>query len=166
MSTDEELDKARALRGGGQTGQYVVATRELADRDPTHVRAQLEAAYACDSVGEEEAAVGYYERARGLGVPDGELAVFTVGYGSTLRNVGRTEESVAVLGEGLTRFPDYAPIKAFLALALHSSKFHNAAMATLLELVLELNHDDQLHGFERALAHYQTDLTTASLEVA
>jgi tetratricopeptide (TPR) repeat protein len=166
MSIATQLAELRELRSQGKVGLYVTSACALAEQAPMHVGAQIEAAYACDGVGEEESALGYYRRAWQLGVPADQEARFVVGYGSTLRNTGHTDEAIAVLGEALLRHPDYPPIKAFLALALHSGKLHNAAMATLLELVLELGRNGQLDGFEPALADYQTELTTASLEQA
>ena len=39
-----------------------------------------------------------------------------LGFGSTLRNVGELEESEKVLREAVTRYPDDAALRVFLAL--------------------------------------------------
>src|SRR5262245_65876280 len=126
--------------------------------EPSDVDARIAAAYACDRDGREREAVGHYDAAHALGVPADSRRRFLVGYGSTLRNVGRLEESVAILGEALAADPDYAPFKIFLGLALHSSGHHAAAVATLLDALLDLDGGGSLDGFERAVGEYQKEL--------
>ena len=133
---------------------------------PTDVEARIAAAYACDRVGREAEAVVHYDAAWALGVPAAERRRFLVGYGSTLRNVGRLEESVAVLGDAVAAEPDYAPYKVFLGLALHSSGQHAAATATLLGAVLDCHGGARLDGFERAVAEYQQELLDRALQAA
>ena len=145
MTTD--LERARARAAGA----------------PSDAEAQMAAAYACDRAGHEEEAVRYYDAAWALGVPTEARRRFLVGYGSTLRNVGRLEESVAILGEAVAAEPDYAPYKVFLGLALHSSGQHAAATATLLAAALDLHGGARLDGFERAIAEYQQELLDRAL---
>ena len=118
----------------------------------------IAAAYACDRRGDEHGAIRHYDRAWSLGVPDAERRQFVVGYGSTLRNVGRADEAVAILGEAAASDPDYAPYRAFLALALLSAGHPRAAVAALLGVTLELAPAGSLDGFERALASYYEEL--------
>ena len=164
MKTSEELRRVRELRDQGLVGHYVDAARKLAAAEPQQVAVHIEAAYACESVGEDEAALEHYDAAWALGIPDDEGPAFTASYGSTLTTVGRVDEAVAILGEALQRYPDYAPLKAFLALALNAHGHPTAAMATLLQLTLELARDDDLDGFDSALAQVQTELIAASME--
>jgi tetratricopeptide (TPR) repeat protein len=130
---------------------------------PDDVDAQLAAAYACDGAGDEHRALGYYERARELGVPAPARRQFTVGYGSTLRNVGRADDAVAVLGEASAADPGYAPYRAFLALALMSAGHPRAAVAALLGVALEVAPPGVFDGFERALGAYYRALIDAAL---
>jgi tetratricopeptide (TPR) repeat protein len=126
--------------------------------EPSDVEARIAAAFACDRVGREREAALHYDAAWALGVPADRRRRFLVGYGSTLRNVGRLEESVAILGEAVAADPDYAPFKVFLALALHSSAQHAAAVATLLGALLDLDGGGSLDGLERAVGEYQKEL--------
>ena len=137
----------------------------LADaaRRPDDVQARIRAAYALDRVGDEAAAVTHYDAAFALGVPAGERRRFLVGYGSTLRNVRRLEQSVAILAEASAADPDYAPFRAFLALALHSSGQHALALATMMECLLAVHDGAPLDGFERALGEYSRELIDQSL---
>jgi tetratricopeptide (TPR) repeat protein len=130
---------------------------------PADVSARIAAAYACDRVGREAEAILHYDAAWALGIPPEARRRFLVGYGSTLRNVGRVEDSIAILGEAVAADPDYAPLKVFLGLALHSAAQHHAAVAALLEAVLDLHGGARLDGFERAIAEYQRELLDRAL---
>lgn len=130
---------------------------------PDDVLARVAAAYACDRVGREDEAIRHYDAAWGLGVPDEHRRRFLVGYGSTLRNVGRVDESVVILGEAIAEDPGYPPFKAFLALSLHTMGERSAAMASMLDALLEVAGGASLHGYERALADYQRELLDEAL---
>lgn len=130
---------------------------------PGDVEAQIAAAYACDRHGTEEDAIRYYDRAWRLGVPDDRRRGFLVGYGSTLRNVGRAEEAVVVLGEAIQADPDYPALRAFLALALLSAGHPRAAMAAMLGVTLDVARDGAFDGYERALGYYHQELLDAEI---
>jgi tetratricopeptide (TPR) repeat protein len=124
----------------------------------SEVADEIARAYACDRDGREHDAILHYDRAWALGVPVDQQARFLVGYGSTLRNVGRTDDAVAILSEAVVRFPDFAPLQAFLALALFSAGHPRAALAAMVGVVLEVAPAGSLHGYERALAAYHDEL--------
>lgn len=136
-----------------------------AKKRPNDVRVQIEAAYACDRAGNEREAIVYYERAWSLGVPEQEREDFLVGFGSTLRNVGREDEAVVRLGEAVAAYPENAALRAFLALALHSAGHPRLAMATMLETALAASRPGAFRGYERALSSYQAELIDAALGV-
>ena len=103
---------------------------------PRDVAAQIAAAYACDRDGLEADAVEFYDAAFALGEHDGE---FLVGYGSTLKNVGRLDESLAILARA-EAVPSVArAARAFRALTLHRAGRSDAAVALLVRLVAELD---------------------------
>ena len=137
--------------------------RAAAARRPHDAGARIRAAYALDRIGQESAAIAHYDAAWALGVPEGERRRFFVGYGSTLRNVGRLEQAVAILGEASAADPDYAPFRAFLGLALHSSGQHALALATMMEALLAVHGGATLDGFERALGEYCRELIDESV---
>jgi tetratricopeptide (TPR) repeat protein len=118
---------------------------------------EIAAAYACDRDGRERDAILHYDRAWSLGVPEPQRRHFLVGFGSTLRNVGRADEAVALLTEAIAADPDYPAFRAFLALALHSSGHPKAALATLLGLALDLS-PAAFDGYDRALTEYHHEL--------
>jgi Flp pilus assembly protein TadD len=124
------------------------------DPDPDDVAAQIAAAYACDRAGDEHAAIRHYERAWQLGVPEPQRRRFLVGFGSTLRNVGRADDAVAILAQAAQDYPEYPALRAFLALALHAAGHGRAALATMLGVALDLASPGALDGYERALTEY------------
>jgi tetratricopeptide (TPR) repeat protein len=130
--------------------------RALAAADPDDVEAQIAAAWACDTAGLEAEALVYYDRAFALGVPASKRAEFALGYGSTLRNNGRRAEAVRVLEDAVRAHPEARPLRAFLALALHSAGRPAEALALALETLAE--GDPTLARYRRALAGYVAEL--------
>lgn len=118
----------------------------------------LAQAYAHDGAGDERTAIKFYDRAYQLGVPEAQRRKFLVGYGSTLRNVGRAEEAVAILGQAIADDPGYPAFTAFLALALADAGHPKAALATLLGCALDVARDRAFDGYERALTEYHREL--------
>jgi len=129
-----------------------------ADDQPTDVDARMAAAYALDRAARVDEAIVHYDAAWRLGVPDDRRPRFLVGYGAALRTVGRLEEAVALLGEASTASPAYPPYKAFLALALHSAGERTAALATMMDVLLDVAAGASLDGYEHALADHQREL--------
>lgn len=121
----------------------------------------IKAAYALDKAGDERGAVLHYDQAWKLGVPADVENHFLVGYGSTLRNVGRFDDAVAILGDAVAKYPGYPALQAFLALALLDAGHPKAAMAAMLGVVLDV-HAGTLDGYDRALVEYHAELLKAA----
>ncbi len=133
--------------------------REAARARPDDVAAQIAAAYACDRAGDEALAVAFYDAAWRLGVPAADRAEFVVGYGSTLRNVGRSEEAATILERFVREHPDDHAARCFYGLALHSAGRHGSALAELLEVALSLHAaSPHLTRYRRALTEYRDEL--------
>jgi len=157
-----QLEHVRELRAAERFDDYVAAARALAAAHPDLVAVQLEAAYACDRYGEESDAIHYYDAAWRLGVPPADRKKFLLGYGSTLRNVGRLDESIERLRAAAAEMPDFAAYPAFLALSLHSAGRHGEAIVAALDAVLLMNEPtNALEGYQRALRYYRDELADA-----
>jgi tetratricopeptide (TPR) repeat protein len=117
------------------------------------------AAYALDRAGDERGAIRHYDEAWRLGVPADEERRFLVGYGSTLRNVGRKDDAIAILAQAVEKHPGYPALQAFLALALLDAGHPRPALAAMLGVVLDL-HNGRLDGYDRALTEYHQELLT------
>ncbi len=133
-----------------------------AKKDPQNVELAIQAAYACDRAGLEEDAIVFYDRAWQLGVPAEQKRHFLVGYGSTLRNVGRVDESIRVLSSALGEDAQYAPLNAFLAISLHDAGRFRESMAAALTALADASGGDGIDGFERAIRHYATEFRDAN----
>ena len=132
-----------------------------ATRRPNDLRAQVRAAYACDREGRESEAVVFYDAAWKIGVtlPGDERHDFMIGYGSTLKVVGRLVESERTLRQLLTEFPNSGAARVFLALTLHASGRSDAAVGELIELTLARGDlDETLKRYERAIRFYRSEL--------
>lgn len=136
--------------------------REILGRaasEPNDVLARIEAAYHCDAHRSEEEAIVHYDAAWKLGVPSEQRRGFLLGYGSTLKNVGRLQESEAVLREAIATHPDDAALPAFLALTLHAAGKSDLAIAELLDVLLGLGSAaPDVAAYSRALQHYAAEL--------
>jgi tetratricopeptide (TPR) repeat protein len=88
-----------------------------------------------DTAGEEQTALGYYEAALAAGLSGDTLRKCLMQYGSTLRILGRYDESVAALDRALAGWPDAPSVRAFHALALHAAGRSDGAVGELLALV-------------------------------
>ena len=118
----------------------------------------LQLAFEADSAGREEEALAHYRRAFELGVPDEKLAEASLGFGSTLRNVGSLDESVRVLSEAVERFPDHRALRVFLAYALWSAGRQADAMRSLVEALYVGDPPAELERYRRAIKGYADDL--------
>jgi Flp pilus assembly protein TadD len=126
---------------------------------PQDVAAQIAAAYACDREGTEEEAVLHYDAAWKLGIPDSDRGEFMLGYGSTLKNVGRLKESEAILKMAILEAPENKALPAFLALTQHAQGHHGEALATLLDILLSFSpQNHHLADYARALGEYRDQL--------
>ncbi len=112
-------------------------------------------ASAHDRKGEEAEAIPCYEEALRLGLSKADRMGAMLGLGSSLRNVGRREESVTILQSAVEQYPDNVALKAFLGLSLHSAGRGSEAVRELLELAVD--HSD-LDGYEPALRRYADEL--------
>lgn len=142
----------------------IFAARDRADMQPTidaflgvlaehpqEPEVVYEVGGAYDTAGEEETAAGYYERAMAMGLSGDALRRCLLQYGSTLRNLGRLDESVEVLERARREFPDSDSLKVWHATSLHEAGRHDAAVAILLELIADRVASDELARYEPAL---------------
>jgi tetratricopeptide (TPR) repeat protein len=105
-----------------------------------------------DSAGREAEAIPFYEQALDVGL-SGELrARCLLQLGSSLRNVDRVEEAVALFADARREFPDFRPLRAFLALALHSAGRDREALRELLEAIADEG------DYAKSLRAYAADL--------
>jgi len=144
---------------------------DLLNAHPDNPFLLYEVGGAHDTAGDEERARGYYEQAIDAGLDGDALRRCLLQYGSTLRNLGLHQESLAALRRARAEFPDSDSIRLFLALSLHAASRSDAAVAEFLELAADrirtpevMRYEAALRGNAAYLAHLDKRGATTSLE--
>jgi hypothetical protein len=135
---------------------FLAAIEALADeRAPGDPDADFERASAFDSTGHPERAVPLYRKALAAGLEGLRRRRATIQLASSLRNMGRADESVALLEAERTRGSDELDdaVAGFLALALTSCRREREATAIALEALAP-----HLPRYQRSLAAYARNL--------
>ena len=148
-------EAARREDPGATVGYFRDLLRQHAD----DARALFEYAGALDFAGREAEAAPVYERAFSAGLSGDDLRRGLIQYGSTLRNLGRFDEAVAVLREADAQFPGHDSVAAFLALALTSAGRCEEAVARLIVLALDRIGGEELAHYQWALRNYAAELS-------
>ena len=166
MSTalEDELARIFAARDRDNMRPTIAALLPLAEQHPENPRVLYELGGAYDTAGDEATAAGLYERAMRMGLAGDVRRRCYLQYGSTLRNLGRLEESLAVFARARTEFPESVSLGVFESLTLHAAGRANTAMASLLLLLAEHVHSADLDRYKPALrgnAEYLAALDSA-----
>lgn len=131
---------------------------ELYAANPDDPLVNYHYAWLHDNLGEEGAAVPFYERALEGELPDEDLRGAMLGLGSTYRTLGQYEKSVDLLRRGMARFPGAGEFPVFLAMALYNTGAHAEAMQLLLETLARTSNDTGIGRFGRAIEFYADKL--------
>ncbi|UFU15234.1 tetratricopeptide repeat protein [Curtobacterium sp. C1] len=131
--------------------------RELAATAPHPALGAFELGGAHDSGGDEAGAHGHYAAATAAGLdtvdPD-RAAQMVVQHASTLRNLGRVDEAIAMLRDAPEHPATGAAPRVFLALALHSAGRVDEALRVAIEAV-----EPTLPRYHRSVRAYAAALT-------
>ncbi|MBN9139995.1 MAG: tetratricopeptide repeat protein [Micrococcales bacterium] len=122
MEWRERIEAVWADAGQLDEAELVRRVDEIAAERPDDPVGLWQRGGARDSTGDPEGAVGFYRAALAAGLPDTERAQCVIQLASTVRNLGRPEESLELLREEFAGRPandEYADAAvAFAALAL------------------------------------------------
>jgi tetratricopeptide (TPR) repeat protein len=127
------------------------ALREVLAEHPDDAHVLYEVGGAYDTAGEEETAAGYYERALDAGLSGDTLRRCLLQYGSTLRNLGRFDDSLAALDRALELFPGSESVRVWHALSLHAAGRSDAAVAELMEVAVDGIPTPDLQRYQAAI---------------
>lgn len=147
----QRLQDLFAARDRDDMGPTIHALQEVLTEHPDDPHVLYEVGGAYDTAGEEETAAGYYERALDAGLSDDTLRRCLLQYGSTLRNLGRFDESLAVLDRALALFPGSESVRVWHALSLHAAARSDAAVAELMEVAADGFRTPDLQRYEAAI---------------
>ncbi len=125
----------------------------LAVDAPDPALALFERGGSRDSGGRPDEAEPLYREALALGLPDDERAQCTIQLASTIRNLGRPEESLALLRDADPHPPYAVATAAFIALTLSSLDRTTEGLAELLHAVAPT-----LPRYQRSVNAYADDL--------
>jgi predicted Zn-dependent protease len=161
MTRAARIAEVRALRES-RDDRHLAAAKALVAEYPDDPHAQFEAACGHDRADLERDAIRHYDEVFRIGVPEDIRRRFYIGYGSTLRNVGRLDDAIAVLGRAIADDPAYPAYAAFLALALGTAGHHREALAAMLGCALDAARPGVFDGYERALSEYLAELLSGT----
>lgn len=145
------LDEIFAARDRDQMAPTIAAFLEVLADHPEDPAVLYEVGGSYDTAGQEKIALGYYTRAMAAGLEGPRLRQCYLQYGSTLRNLGRFEESLAVFDEGVARFPESESLGLFRALTLHAAGKPSAALGTVLTVIADRFPTAEVQRYEAAL---------------
>ena len=128
-----------------------------AELPPGDAVALFELASAHDATDREEEAAALYRQALAAGLPEGRRRQAVIQLASTLRNLGRPEESIALLTAERDAVSDDLDdaVTAFLSLALVDAGREREAAALALTALAP-----HLPMYTRSVTHYAQALTT------
>jgi catechol 2,3-dioxygenase-like lactoylglutathione lyase family enzyme len=129
----------------------------------TDARREYEIGSEHDSAGREAEAIPHYERALELGLTDELVPGALLQLGSSLRNVGRVRDALAVLDGGVARFPDHVALRLFRAFALSSDGRDRDALVDVLDLARTRIDVPEVQRYARSLENYTRDLAQPRL---
>jgi tetratricopeptide (TPR) repeat protein len=127
-----------------------------AERDPGDAVALAERGGARDSVGREEEAVAFYRAALAADLDDARRSQVVIQLASTVRNLGRPEESLELLSTEFAGQPDHPladAATAFAALALASAGRPTEGLVAVLHALAP-----HLPRYQRAVNAYADEL--------
>ncbi|TCC54021.1 tetratricopeptide repeat protein [Kribbella capetownensis] len=103
-----------------------------------------------DSDGQEAKAIEYYERAL-PGLSGETRRKCLLQYGSTLRNLGRFDDSLDVFKKACAEFPESDSLRVFKALTLHAAGQKDKALASLLLVIADRVDSAEIKRYEAAI---------------
>lgn len=148
------LSRAIHLRSQKQYDQARALFDDLYAEHPNDPLVNYHYAWLLDNMGEETAAISFYERAIANGLSGEELRGAMLGLGSTYRCVGQYDRAVKLLREGMSKYPDAGEFPVFLAMALYNIGNHAEAMCLLLKSLANNSQDAGVQQFQRAIEYY------------
>ena len=158
MTMQDRLARAIEHRTAKRHDEAKVLFAELYAENPDDALVNYHYAWLHDAMGEEGAAVPFYERAIAGGLKDADLRGAMLGLGSTYRTLGEYQKSVDMLRRGMFRFPEAGEFPVFLAMALYNTGEHAEAMELLLKVIADTADDDGIQNFQRAILFYSDKL--------
>lgn len=146
-----ELDGIFASRDRADMAPTIEAFTRILKQHPNDPAVLYEVGGAYDTDGQEAAAAEYYRKAMDAGLAGKWLRQCYLQYGSTLRNLGRLDESLALFDDGIRQFPESESLVLFKSLTLHAAGKPSAALGSVFQLIADRFQTDEVLRYEAAL---------------
>jgi len=146
-----QLDAIFAARDRENMTPTIQALLPIYEQHPNNPRVLYELGGAYDTAGEEATALGLYEDAMAEGLAGEIRRRCYLQYGSTLRNLGRLDDSSAVFSRARSEFPESVALAVFESLTLHAAGRATTAVANLLTLLSDHLDDPELERYKPAI---------------
>jgi cyanophycin synthetase len=154
----EAEQEIAALWEDADDGARIEAGARLYADHPGDARIAYEYAGTHDSAGDPAAAVPLYEEALAAGLREPYRHRAQLQLASSLRNLGRLDQAVALVDDVAARHPDSLGAAAFRALVRHDAGQPTQALAELLAAVAAGSTDPDVVRYRRALSAYAAEL--------
>ena len=148
---ETELDGIFAARNRENMAPTIAALLPIYEQHPHDPRVLYEIGGAYDTDGQEETALGFYQQAMAAGLEGDVLRRCYLQLGSTLRNLGRIEESASVFARARADFPESVSLGVFESLTLHAAGRVNTALGSLLLLLADNVSSDEMNRYKPAM---------------
>lgn len=155
---EKEINQAINLRAENKLIESNQLLLNLVKKFPDDSYLNYQVAWSFDSLGEEHSAVPYYEKAISGNLEDEDLQNAYLGLGSTLRTLGRYNDSSKVLKKGIALFSDNNALKTFHAMTLYNLNKHHEAMTVLLTTLANTSQDKKIEDYKNAILFYADKL--------
>ncbi|CAG7573235.1 cyanophycin synthetase [Barrientosiimonas humi] len=154
----EAEERIAALWAIDDADERIVQAQELREAFPDDARVLYELAGTYDSADREDEALAAYDDALRLGLREPYYHRALIQKASTLRHLGRLEESLAILDALRADRPDSEAVAAFRALTLHDLGDDGAALGDVLRLLVQRSKDADMDEYRSALVRFGDEI--------
>ena len=159
METKEErIAHARRLREQDELEESQAVLLALMDDFPEDPVVLYEVGGSYDVLGEERDAIPYYEDAIEEGLSGPDLQECLICLGSCHRVIGEFAAAVKVLETAVAQFPENKSGHVFLSLAYYANSQKEAAMRTLLDVLLQTTTNEDILSYTDVFEFYKDNL--------
>lgn len=154
----KRIVQARELRDQDQLEESQAILLALMAEFPEDPLVLYEVGGSYDVMGNQREAISYYEDAVDEGLSGDDLHECLICLGSCHRVIGEFVEAVAALETAVAQFPQNKSGHVFLALAYYSNDQKEAAMRTLLDVLLQTTTNEDILAYADVLEFYKNNL--------
>lgn len=156
---EEEIKKIGEYRKSGRYEEAEGLLRFFIEKDPKNPKLNYNMACILDNQGREDEAVQYYENAISNSLGTEDLLGALLGLGSSLKVLGRLEESNSIFLEAMRQFPEKKELLVFHALTLFEMKEYEVSFNELIGVLLETTKDEGILNYRKAIESYKNEIS-------